>query len=187
MNIKSEMVYDETIVDRIATRYAREIAQLESVGFQKLCIVKEKMTFLNPLYILLIYFYRLIANDPSHIEFPFQLVTYTPLLVCHETACVVMVCSLGVKYYTHFTDSTTLISNNFEAEGFQAPNLHCFKYCEKADLEETHLRHQDRTRSLLKEDRVLDHNIGYEEYLDMSNIELDCLKALRVKDGVYSS
>jgi hypothetical protein len=173
MEIRSEPIYDQATIDRIAARYDHEIIQLASVGFQALCIVRETLPPYSLFTMAALYINALSYREPIEVQHPFRLVTFVPLLVCHETGCIALIFGKGLKYYTIFLDGTTLISCNFtDGATVIKPEVGFYKYSDHVDFEQAHHLHQVRVLKLLREDKLLDHTLNFESYDHMSNSEL---------------
>jgi len=158
MIVTCDPIYDATTIQRIAARYQTQIDRLEAVGFLKLYLVREMLEPYSVLRYPHIVAGALAYGEPLYIEPPLRIATYTPLLVCLETACIAMIMAKGVKYYTHFIDGTVLISNNFETEAYQRPDLGCYKFGDRIDFEAAHQLHQDRR--LLRHD-AFSNQLGF--------------------------
>lgn len=172
MQITCEPVYDQAVIQRIAGRYRTEIDALENVGFLKLYLVRELLEPYSVFRYPFILAAALAFREPIYIEKPYRLATYTPLLVCLETACIAMLMGKGVKYYTHFTDGTVLVSNNFETQQFRLPDVGYYKYGDRVPFETAHRLHQDRVREMIRSGKDLDHHLEYDDYVAMSQKEM---------------
>ncbi len=110
--ITYQQVTQKKTRDQIQNRYHSDIARLARLGFEELCFYSETLPPFSCILFSPIILLMLVKKEVIKITNPLRITACYPLLVSgNRTACA-LVYSLGIKFYTHFTDGTALISLN---------------------------------------------------------------------------
>jgi hypothetical protein len=156
--VKYEQGTGEQIEEKVRSKYREAISVLTRIGFDELCFYSET----HPFFGLSLGLTGLIGNlvvlfkEVTKIRGFLSISAFYPLLVSKEYATYVQVFSLGVKFYTHFTDETNLISQNF-------------RECRSIEAAwEFHRATVDRLRSEGKKSK---DNICFENFVQISTRE----------------
>jgi hypothetical protein len=150
--VKYKQDTEEQILKKARSKYRETISVLTRMGFDELCFYSETHPFFGLSFGLtgLIGNLTVLFKEVTKTRGFLSISAFYPLLVSKEYATYVHVFGLGVKFYTHFTDETSLISENFGKCHVSDEREKYYKFGEPRSIEaawEFHRATVDRLRS----------------------------------------
>jgi hypothetical protein len=171
--VKYKQGAGEQIEEKVRSKYRETISVLTRIGFDELCFYNETHPFFGLSFGLtgLIGNLMVLFKEVTKIRGFLSISAFYPLLISKEYATYVQVFSLGVKFYTHFTDETTLISQNFRKCHVSDEREKYYKFGESRSIEAAWEFHRATVDRLRSEGKKFKDNICFEDFVQISNRE----------------
>jgi hypothetical protein len=171
-----ELKHDPPLEQRIRSRYAVPIQQLEKSGYEFAWNVREIEIPLSLSYKLLTLVGIVIGwfkGEIMAVKFPFHGITYHPILFCRRDATYAYVSGLGVKLYTLFLDGTVLLSTNFVlGENMLSPENQYFRYEQEGAIVDCVKAHRKRIRDMEADGLQLPAECSFGDFVRLTQREL---------------
>jgi hypothetical protein len=162
---------------RVRTRYARDIAALETLGFRHLAFKLETRAPFSALaYLPLLPLMRR-AKEVLVFPFPLRLGAAHVLFVHPKPSTIASCMGLGVKFYTNFSDHSLLISSTLpshaalQAPGIQNPSSYIVRTPPCRTLEEAWLSHKGQIAEMEATGKKISNAGSFADYVEISERE----------------
>lgn len=119
---KDKLEYD------LQQRYAEELSQLETFGFDDVRHTREVVFPFSALIFFPLYPFFKYKREIFQIEAPLRFVIFNPLALNYPYGTYAHVFGLGVKFITQFTDETLLTSANYVTTRVVKPKRKLYAY-----------------------------------------------------------
>lgn len=176
-------IADPKLQARIRSRYAREIAALQALGFRILVFKRETRGPFSVLSHLAILPLMYQANEILVFPFPLRLALASVLLVHSEPPSIAMSMGLGVKFFTNFSDHTLLISSTLrshagmEGSVAQESEFQIVRNPPSQTMEEAWLSHKRRISEMESLGKTVRNSGSFADYVEASERESAELKS----------
>jgi hypothetical protein len=178
-------ITDPRLQSRVRTRYSREIAALETLGFRPFIYKCERLGPFSALLQLPIVFMMRRAKEVLVFPFPLRLGAGYVLMVHNEPFCIADCMGMGVKFYTRFSDKSLLISSTLESHRafqeiiLQDSNVQVIRTVPCHTPEQAWLSHKGRTQEMEAAGKVACNTASFADYVEISRQEDLDLQAKR--------
>jgi hypothetical protein len=176
-------ITDSGLQLRVRTRYAKDIADLETLGFRSLAFKLEAKGPFSVLLYLPILPLMLRAKEILVFPYPLRLALANALLVHSGPSAIATCMGLGVKCYTNFSDDTLLISSTLQSHAhlqdpaLQNPTSQIIRTPPVRTVSEAWGSHKSRITALQAIGKTIGSTSSFADYVDISDREEADLRA----------
>jgi hypothetical protein len=175
MPITYQQTADREIHDRVRNKHWLAINELKRLNFEEFYFFGETVGALgfSPLG-LSGFFGMLIAlfNEVAKIESNLSVSVFNVVMASKEYATYACPFGLGVKFYTGFTDGTSVISANFESPAINDEKEKLYKFAAPQTLVSTWLDHKKWVDKLCLEGKQKMDHLSFAGYLHLAHQRL---------------
>jgi hypothetical protein len=170
-------IEDFRLQARVRTRYASDIAALETLGFRHLAFKLETRAPFSALAYLPVLPLMRRAKEVLVFPFPLRLAAANLLFSHGEPSTIASCMGLGVKFYTNFSDHSLLISSTLlshaalQAPGIRDPNSKIVRTPPCSSLEETWLSHKSQIAEMEATGKKISGTSSFAHYVEISERE----------------
>jgi hypothetical protein len=170
-------IKDFRLQSRVRTRYASDIAALETLGFRHLAFKLETRAPFSALAYLPVLPLMRRAKEVLVLPFPLRLAAANVLFIHPEPSTIASCMGLGVKFYTNFSDHSLLISSTLlshaalQAPGIQNPNSQIVRTPPCRALEEAWLSHKSQIAEMKATGKKIGSTSSFADYVEISERE----------------
>jgi hypothetical protein len=175
-------IEDPKLQGRIRTRYASDIADLQTLGFRHLAFKLEARAPFSAFAYLPILPLMRRAKEVLVFPFPLRIATANVLLINAQPSTIAQCLGLGVKFYTNFSDghlviSSTLLSHAaLQAPGIQKPGLQIFRTPPCGTVAEAWLSHRCQVSEMEASGKTISNTNSFADYVVISEREEEDLR-----------
>ncbi len=166
-------VNDPNLQLRIQKRYEPDILSLRRLGFHMLGYLLETESPFSAVLQLPMLLLMLLNGEVLAFPSPLRLAIGTVLLQHPDPSTVGLCMGKGVKLYTHFTDSSILISSTFYSYAVPRPGSKIMKPLAPAPVEALWPAHLEYARQLEAQGRPILPTRTFHEFVELSKSEED--------------
>jgi hypothetical protein len=166
-------IIDPKLQSRVHSRYDREIASLQALGFRHLAFCLETLgpysaTLQFPLLLLM-----LPKKEVHAFPRPFRLAVANALLVHRHPSSIALCMGMGVKIYTRLSDHSLLISSTFQSHAVPGPTSPIIRNPPSATPEEAWISHKQRALEMEAGAKTIANSGSLGDYIELSKHEED--------------
>ena len=168
-----EQTHELDLIERVRTRYQREMDELRSLGFRELCFLTEalapfSMLTIFPALIMMWGNGEVMVSKP-----PLRLAAAYSLLVNREPGTYAQPMGMGVKFYSGFADGMAVVTSNFVSRALRTTRL--VKTGQAQSVPMAWTSHRRLIEQLRSEGRELRTTLAFDDYRLISRSEMDAM------------
>jgi len=158
---------------RVRSRYTREMASLQALGFRHLAFCIEALGPFSAILQLPALLLMLRKKEVLVFPSPLRLAVANVLLVHGQPSSVALCMGMGVKIYTRFSDHSLLISSTFRSHAVPGPASPIIRNPPSQTPEEAWICHKKSVLEIESLGKSVAHSGSLGDYIELSQREED--------------
>jgi hypothetical protein len=170
-------ITDTRLQSRVRSRYSREIAALQALGFRHLAFKLEARGPFSAVWHIPILPLMSQAKEVVDFPFPLRLAVANVLLIHSEPPSIACCMGMGVKFFTTFSDHSLLISSTLQSHvalqrlAVRDFSLQVVRSPPCRTPEEAWLSHKQRTAEMEAAGKTIGDASSFADYVEISRRE----------------
>jgi len=166
-------ISDPKLEARVRTRYSREIASLEGLGFQVLPSCLESQGRFSAIWQFPVLLLTLPKKEILVFPRPLRLAVANALLWRKDPPTIALCMGMGVKLYSSFRDGTLLITPTFQSYAVPVPGSSIIKPAASSTINEAWAAHRETVKNLEASKGGVREISTFGDYVALSHQEED--------------